>query len=86
VINTGIVRRTRFRGERSAPGTVARVEDLFSKRGHPPERVARAVLTAVRRDRAVVLVGIEAHLGWYLHRLAPTRVTDRIARASVGGI
>jgi NAD(P)-dependent dehydrogenase (short-subunit alcohol dehydrogenase family) len=86
VINTGIVRRTRFRGERSAPRTVARVEHLFAKRGHPPERVARAVLTAIRRDRAVVPVGIEAHLGWYLHRLAPTRVTDRMARASLGGV
>jgi 2-hydroxycyclohexanecarboxyl-CoA dehydrogenase len=86
VINTGIVRRTRFRGARAAPDTVAGVEKLFSKRGHPPERVARAVLAAIRRDQAVVPVGIEAHVGWYLHRLAPTRLTDRLARASLRGV
>jgi NAD(P)-dependent dehydrogenase (short-subunit alcohol dehydrogenase family) len=86
VIDTGIIGRTRFRGERAAPEKVAKLKELFSRRGHPPDRVAQAVLTAIRRDKAVVPVGIEAHLGWYLHRLAPTGVTDRLARASVGGI
>ena len=86
VISTGIIQRTRFRGERSAPASVARVERLFAKRGHPPEAVARAVLNAIRRDRAVLPVGLEAHVGWYLQRLAPLWITDRLARASVGNI
>jgi NAD(P)-dependent dehydrogenase (short-subunit alcohol dehydrogenase family) len=86
VINTPIISRTRFRGERAAPGTVNRARELFSKRGHPPERVAKAILTAVRRNVSVVPVGIEAHIGWYIHRLAPSRVIDRMARTSVGGM
>jgi hypothetical protein len=48
--------------------------------------VATAIVDAVRRDRSVVPVGIEARVGWYLNRLLPLRAGDRLARLSVGGI
>jgi 2-hydroxycyclohexanecarboxyl-CoA dehydrogenase len=80
VIDTPIIDHTRFRGDQAAPDRVARVKDLFSKRGHPPEVVARAVLAAVRENRSVVPVGIESRFGWYISRWAPTRFTDWMAR------
>jgi NAD(P)-dependent dehydrogenase (short-subunit alcohol dehydrogenase family) len=80
VIDTPIISHTRFKGEQAAPDRVARVKDMFSKRGHPPEVVAKAVLAAVRDDRSVVPVGVESRIGWYISRWAPTRFTDWMAR------
>lgn len=39
-----------------------RTSGLFARRGFPPERVSRAILAAVRDDRAVVPVTVEAHV------------------------
>src|SRR5204863_3087336 len=65
VINTPIISHTRFRGEQAEPERVEQAKRLFSKRGHPPELVAKAVLHAVRENKSVVPVGFEARLGWY---------------------
>jgi len=82
VIDTPIIAHTRFRGAQAAPDRVARVKDLFSKRGHPPELVAKAVLGAVRQNKSVVPVGVESRIGWYISRWASTRFTDWMARMS----
>lgn len=68
VIDTGIITRTRFLGARA--GSRTQIERLF-RRGHSPDRVADAVLDAIRRDRAVVPVGWEARLGWWFSRFGP---------------
>jgi NAD(P)-dependent dehydrogenase (short-subunit alcohol dehydrogenase family) len=47
VIDTAIIERTRFRGERARPETVSRVRDTFARRGHPPVKVANAIVRAV---------------------------------------
>jgi NAD(P)-dependent dehydrogenase (short-subunit alcohol dehydrogenase family) len=79
VIATPIVTSTRYVGARSAAEVRARTERIF-RRGHPPELVGRAVVDAVRRDRAVVTVGWEAQLGWWLHRLLPLSLQQAAAR------
>jgi NAD(P)-dependent dehydrogenase (short-subunit alcohol dehydrogenase family) len=86
IIDTPIIRHTRFRGERAQPESVARTERLFSRRGHSPDLVAGAIVDAVRRNRAVVPVGAEARVGWLLHRLLPARAADLLARASIRGL
>jgi len=85
VINTPIIQHTRFRGESADPEKVARAQRLFSKRGHAPELVAKAIVHSVREDKSVVPVGFESGLGWYASRYAPTRFTDWMARLSVRG-
>jgi NAD(P)-dependent dehydrogenase (short-subunit alcohol dehydrogenase family) len=67
VIDTDIVARGRFADETLREPAVK----TFRKRGHPPERVARAVLHAIRRDVAVVPVGPEAWAAWLGKRFAP---------------
>jgi NAD(P)-dependent dehydrogenase (short-subunit alcohol dehydrogenase family) len=79
VIDTAIVEDTRFLGE-DAPARRARAVRAF-RRGHRPELVAAAIVDAVERNRAVVAVGAEAKLGWYLHRFAPVAVQQAVARA-----
>ena len=77
VINTPIVAHTRLRGAQSDPKVAVKTQRLFAK-GHPPERVADAVLSAVARNRGVVPVGFESWGAWLLNRLAPTDFADRL--------
>lgn len=79
VINTPIIDRTRYVGESAKPERIARVKKLF-RRGHKPELVAKAIVEAVKRNRAVVPVGIEARVGWWISRLMPLRITEAMAR------
>lgn len=50
-----------------------------------PSRVAEAVHDAVRRDRGVVLIGVEAHAARRLRPFLPTPVRERLARQSLIG-
>jgi 2-hydroxycyclohexanecarboxyl-CoA dehydrogenase len=77
VINTPILDNTRFLGGQA--DTVERTRRTF-RRGHPPELVARDVVVAIRRDKAVVPVGWEAKLGWWAHRLLPLSAQQHIAQ------
>lgn len=86
VINTNIVRsNTRYKGERADPGTISNVQRAF-RRGHPPEKVAAAIVDAVRRNRSVVPVGFEATFGWVTRSLIPTRLVDLGARTQIRGL
>jgi NAD(P)-dependent dehydrogenase (short-subunit alcohol dehydrogenase family) len=81
VINTPIVRHTRYRGESARPTNRARVERMFSRLGHKPELVAKAIVSSVRKDQPVVPVGFESWLGWFGHHVLPSRVTDVMGAA-----
>jgi NAD(P)-dependent dehydrogenase (short-subunit alcohol dehydrogenase family) len=83
VIDTPIVATTRYLGARGDVRTRRRIEAVF-RRGHPPEAVARAVVSAAERNPAVVPVGWEARLGWHLQRLLPLAVQGRLA--GMGGL
>ncbi|HZM41557.1 MAG TPA: SDR family NAD(P)-dependent oxidoreductase [Acidimicrobiales bacterium] len=84
VINTPILESTRFvnADDEEAEDVAERAAKLFAV-GHSPELVARDVVMAIRVDKAVVLSGFEARMGWYGHRLLPVRAQQRIARRRV---
>jgi 2-hydroxycyclohexanecarboxyl-CoA dehydrogenase len=84
VIATPIIEHTRFRGAQARPDNVERLRRAFARRGHPPAAVARAVVDAVSRNRAVVPVGAEAWVGWLARRVVPARVEDRMAALGTG--
>jgi len=71
VINTDIVRASRMRGELATEATRQRTIDSYVKRDYGPERVARNILKAVGRNRAVAPVSPEAWLMYYGMRLFP---------------
>jgi len=78
VINTPIITSTRYVGlDADAP---AKAQKLFKRIGHKPEIVAKAIVDAIRRDRALVAPGFESRLGWYAHRFVPIRGQQIIAR------
>ncbi|MFG2087093.1 MULTISPECIES: SDR family oxidoreductase [unclassified Spirillospora] len=83
-IDTPITGRTRFVG--LAPDVDGELRERMGRaverRGFPPEKVARAVLRAVRQDAPVAFVAAEARLGRALSRVSPTanRAIARIGR------
>ncbi|HEY5833336.1 SDR family oxidoreductase [Streptomyces sp.] len=73
IVNTPITTSARHAGvsEEEQERRRARTAKLYGLRNYPPEKVAAAILRAVRRDLAVVPVTPEAHGARLLSRLAP---------------
>lgn len=70
VINTRIVTETRMHERETYRARRQDLVDFYRRFGWPPERVAKAVLSAVRHNRSVVPVGPEAWLQWFTKRLS----------------
>jgi NAD(P)-dependent dehydrogenase (short-subunit alcohol dehydrogenase family) len=83
LINSGIITRTEFRGTHAEEKSVARANKFFEK-GKPPSAVADAVLDAVRHNRGVVPVGVEARMGWRLRSLLPEGLVTKMAGTGSG--
>jgi NAD(P)-dependent dehydrogenase (short-subunit alcohol dehydrogenase family) len=78
MINTNIVKKGRFHG--ASEGARERAVKQFEQRGHSPDVVARAILSSVRKNRAVVPAAPEAWAVYYAKRFIPTQF-DSLARA-----
>lgn len=74
LVRTNIIATTRFRGEVDPEARRERVDKLYRDRDYGPDRVARAIVAAVERGRAVVPVTPEAWALYYLKRYAPAVV------------
>ncbi len=77
MINTNIVKDGRWNGE-----TASRRDKLveqFAQRGHSPDVVAKAILSAVKKNRSVVPAAPEAWAFWYAKRFLPDQFSS-IAR------
>jgi NAD(P)-dependent dehydrogenase (short-subunit alcohol dehydrogenase family) len=72
IIATGIIAKTRFRGTGDAEKTRSHVEQMYRKRNYGPDKVAKAILRAVKKDVPVVPVSPEAWALYYLKRFVPT--------------
>jgi NAD(P)-dependent dehydrogenase (short-subunit alcohol dehydrogenase family)/pimeloyl-ACP methyl ester carboxylesterase len=72
-VNTAIAKATRYVGVSANEQEQLRgkADRLYRLRNLPPERVADAVLRAVRENRPVVPVAAEARIGRALSRLSP---------------
>jgi NAD(P)-dependent dehydrogenase (short-subunit alcohol dehydrogenase family) len=91
LIHTPITQSARLRGRAAAPGARERMAAVYARRNYTPERVARALLRAVQRNRAVAPISPEAWAFYYLKRLAPGAVRammgfgERRSRMSASG-
>jgi 2-hydroxycyclohexanecarboxyl-CoA dehydrogenase len=74
VINTPIATSTHYLGPNREK--TKQLAQMGFSRSHPPEVVAKAIVSAVRRNRSVVPVGAESWIGWWLVRFVPTPVLD----------
>ncbi len=81
LINTRIVADGRMKTGDNSRSRKENVVAYFKNHGKPPELVARAILNAVKKDRAVVPVGGDAWMYWYIKRLSQ-RLFNRIMNYS----
>jgi NAD(P)-dependent dehydrogenase (short-subunit alcohol dehydrogenase family) len=81
IINTPITVSARARGAADDPKVRERLVRMYARRNYGPDRVARNILRAVERNRAVAPVAVEAWVAYALTRLSP-RLAGRLARRS----
>lgn len=75
IIDTPITRSSRLRGKYAVEGQREEMVEAYRKRGYGPERVAKNVIKAIQRNRAIAPVSPEAWIAWYLKRLSPGLVS-----------
>jgi len=68
IISSGVLESEEFDVEEKRKA----IEAFYEKRNYPPERVAKAIVKAIRKNRAMVPVTPEAWLSYYLKRLSPS--------------
>ncbi|MFC7219316.1 SDR family oxidoreductase [Streptomyces polyrhachis] len=73
IVNTAITRSTTFSGldEEQQSARRRKFSGLYARRGFPPEKVASAILRAVRTGQAVVPVTVESKAARLASRFAP---------------
>ncbi|WP_059018496.1 SDR family oxidoreductase [Mycobacterium sp. M26] len=75
VVNTNIVSTTNFHapdGQRAAvPGRRAQLEKMFELRRYTPDKVAKAIVSAVKKNKPIRPVTPEAYLLYGTSRIAP---------------
>lgn len=74
LINTPITGAARLRGRNATDEARRQLVQFYQRRNYGPERVARNILKAVQRNRAVAPISPEAWLMYYFKRLAPGAV------------
>jgi short-subunit dehydrogenase len=72
LINTDVIKNTRFVGLGDAEKARAKTEKLYQLRHYTPERVANEIVFAVQANRAVLLITPEARMMQTLSRLSPS--------------
>lgn len=78
VIDTPIVGRARFVGD--DVDDARKQADMVFRKGHRPELVATAIVKAIEGNRPIALAGAESKAAWWIHRLAPLRAQEALAR------
>jgi len=75
IINTRIVSEGRINMPGGARVTREKAVEFYAARGWPPERVAKAVVRGVKKNRGVIPVGPEVWVSWCLKRFSQ-RLSD----------
>lgn len=71
MINTNIVSTARVRAAVDTTELQRKVIASYQRRNYGPERVAAAVVNAIKRNRAILPVSPESWLGYYVNRVWP---------------
>ena len=80
VIKTGIVSSSRFRGFDNPDEIRDHIAQHYVKRNYGPDRVANAIVTAIRKNKGIVPVSPESWMFYYINRLC-VPLSRRLGRA-----
>jgi short-subunit dehydrogenase len=70
IINTNIVQDAKITHVEKMKVDQSQLINFYKNWGWPPERVAKAVLKAVKKNKGIVPVEPEAWLVWYIKRFS----------------
>jgi len=70
IINTNIVKDGKATLIKGASADQEKMAAFYKRFGWPPERVAKGVLKGIRKNRAIVPVGPEVWILWYIKRFS----------------
>ncbi len=71
IINTNIAKTARIKGHDNAEQLRDKVVRFYGKRNYSPEKVARAIVKAIKRNKAIVPVSPESWFGYIFNRIWP---------------
>jgi NADP-dependent 3-hydroxy acid dehydrogenase YdfG len=71
LVNTRIVVDGRIKTEDNSRSRKENVITYFKNHGKPPEVVAKVILKAIKNDKAIVPIGLDARILWYIKRVSP---------------
>jgi NAD(P)-dependent dehydrogenase (short-subunit alcohol dehydrogenase family) len=71
VIDTPIVRSAHVYGSSATPENREQAIRMFDRRNYGPDRVARGILKAIQKNRAIAPISPEARVGYWIKRLFP---------------
>ncbi len=71
IIRTGIIAAARLRGTTDEEAQREDVRQLYEKRGYGPDKVAKSIVRAIKRNRAVVPVAPESWAAYAVKRVSP---------------
>jgi NAD(P)-dependent dehydrogenase (short-subunit alcohol dehydrogenase family) len=74
LVDTQILASARIRGATDAEAERRALQALYRRRGHSPETVAKAIVSAAKSGKAMVPVTSEAWLLYVMKRVAPSAV------------
>jgi len=81
IVRTDLVRNMRRRNVAGAASGLDHLQKTYDRRNYGPEKVARAIVRAILRNRKRVMVSPEAHVMYYMERFCPW-LSRRIARSA----
>jgi len=81
VIKTNLLETTRLRNPGDAAALRSHLDATYQRRNYGPEKVARAIVNAVKRNRRLVLVSPESKIMYHIDRLCPP-LSRLIARSA----
>jgi NAD(P)-dependent dehydrogenase (short-subunit alcohol dehydrogenase family) len=70
VINTNIIAQSHMHLQEGSRANHNILIDFYRRFGWPPERVAKAIMSAVRHNRSIVPVGPEVWAQWFTKRIS----------------
>ncbi|EGD53821.1 SDR family oxidoreductase [Gordonia neofelifaecis] len=71
IVHTNITASTEFAGAADEAATRKKVDGFYAKRNFTPDRVASDIVSAIRKNKAVVPVTPEAEFGYRVYRFLP---------------
>ena len=71
LIRTNILTTSRFHARAEDHVTQAYLTSFMERHGLPPERVAKAILRGVRRNKGLLVVSVPARTIWWVYRVSP---------------